>query len=299
MLSRWRRAALIALGLVLAASSSVAAASKPALGIKNAKVAVTSPDGLHDATYTLKEPAPLPSPISLGEATTLKLTFTIVDMASGEPVFPQQAHLLFADKKGEEDVTLPVSVKSNGKASFTINTSKLPAALLPTHGTFHLTLLLSSLDAYTPLSYPLGDVSLPPSILKPLSRKRHDLPARPGEPAFQPEIELFHTFRPEEDLGGMGKSLIGTIIALSPWAVLVALITKISPSLNHILPPGSALLWLATLAIIEALIFTYWAILTLPIFLPPFIILCVLSAYAGKVALTDIRADRLKAGGTP
>jgi hypothetical protein len=45
-------------------------------------------------------------------------------------------------------------------------------------------------------------------------------------------------------------------------------ITKISPSLNHILPPGSALLWLATLAIIEALIFTYWAILTLPIVRP-------------------------------
>jgi hypothetical protein len=52
MLTRWRRAALLALGLVVAASSSVAAASKPALGIKNAKVAVTSPDGLHDATYT-------------------------------------------------------------------------------------------------------------------------------------------------------------------------------------------------------------------------------------------------------
>jgi hypothetical protein len=105
------------------------------------------------------------------------------------------------------------------------NTSKPPAALLPTHGNFHLTLLLSSLDAYTPLSYPLGDVSLPPSILKPLSRKRHDLPARPGEPAFQPEIELFHTFRAEEDLGGMGMSLVGTILALSPWAVLVALVS--------------------------------------------------------------------------
>jgi hypothetical protein len=51
MLTSWRRAALLALGL-LAASSPVSAASKPALGIKNAKVAVTSPDGLHDATYT-------------------------------------------------------------------------------------------------------------------------------------------------------------------------------------------------------------------------------------------------------
>jgi oligosaccharyltransferase complex subunit delta (ribophorin II) len=78
---------------------------------------------------SLKEPAPLPSPIVLGEATTFKLTFTIVDTASGEPVFPQQAHLLFADTKGEEDVTLPVSVKSNGKASFTIVSAACGASL--------------------------------------------------------------------------------------------------------------------------------------------------------------------------
>ena len=61
----------------------------------------------------------MPSAVALGESTTMKLTFTVVDTSSSQAVFPQQAHLLFEDPKGG-DVTLPVTVKSNGKASFTI-----------------------------------------------------------------------------------------------------------------------------------------------------------------------------------
>lgn len=69
--------------------------------------------------YRLKEPAPLSKAIALEEGSTLKLTFGVVDTVSGEPVFPQQALLLFEDQRGD-DVRLPVTVKSNGKASFTI-----------------------------------------------------------------------------------------------------------------------------------------------------------------------------------
>jgi hypothetical protein len=68
----------------------------------------------------LKEPAPLPSAIELGEGGTLKFTFTAIDTTSGSVIQPKQAHLLFEDLKGEEDVTLPVTIKENGKASFTI-----------------------------------------------------------------------------------------------------------------------------------------------------------------------------------
>jgi len=71
-------------------------------------------------TYRLKELAPLPSAIELGEGGTLKFTFTAIDTTSGSAVQPKQAHLLFEDLKGEEDVTLPVTIKENGKASFTI-----------------------------------------------------------------------------------------------------------------------------------------------------------------------------------
>lgn len=70
--------------------------------------------------YRVKEPEPWPKAIELGEGGTFKLTFTVVDTASGEATYPKQAHLLFQDLKGEEDVTLPVTVKENGKAGFTI-----------------------------------------------------------------------------------------------------------------------------------------------------------------------------------
>lgn len=71
----------------------------------------------------MKELAPLPSTIELGEGGTLKFTFTAIDTTSGQGVYPKQAHLLFEDLKGEEDVTLPVTIKENGKASFTIVSS--------------------------------------------------------------------------------------------------------------------------------------------------------------------------------
>jgi len=73
-----------------------------------------------ELTFRLKEPAPLPKAIELVEGGTLKFTFTAIDTSSGENVSPKQAHLVFEDMKGEEDVTLPVTVKDNGKAGFTI-----------------------------------------------------------------------------------------------------------------------------------------------------------------------------------
>lgn len=70
--------------------------------------------------YRVKEPQPWPKAIELAEGGTFKLTFTVVDTASGEATSSKQAHLLFQDLKGEEDVMLPVTVKDNGKAGFTI-----------------------------------------------------------------------------------------------------------------------------------------------------------------------------------
>ncbi|WWC86167.1 uncharacterized protein L201_001040 [Kwoniella dendrophila CBS 6074] len=282
--------------LGLFAASSVVA--KGAIGIKQGKVAVTSPDGLGDATYTLKEPTPLPSPIALSEGSTFKLSFSVIDTASGEGIYPQQAHLLFEDPKGD-DVTLPVTVKTNGKAQITINTAKPHPALLFTHGKFHLTLLLSSLDSLQPLSYPLGELSLPQSILKPLPRKRHDLPPRQGEPAFQAQQELYHTFKDDPKTVGWTLSLIGIVITLAPWTVLFGLLRKISPSLNFQTPPVSSYVFLLVLGALEALIFVYWLRLKLYHLLPAFLGLSVIATYTGILALRELRARRLQAGGAP
>ncbi|ORY23713.1 Oligosaccharyltransferase subunit Ribophorin II-domain-containing protein [Naematelia encephala] len=268
------------------------------LGIKQGKISITSPNGLNDATYPLKEPTPLSFPITLTDDSTLKLSFSVVDTSSGEGVFPQQAHLLFHDPKGD-DVTLPIALKSNGKASFTINGAKIPTSLAQTHGTLHLTLLLSSLSAHDPLLYPLGTLILPPTSLRLPPRKRHDLPPRAGEPAFKPEQELFHTFRQDEKTVGFVKSALGTGLVLSPWAVLAALFGKVSGELDFKSPPLSSWLFLSSLAALEALILTYWVALKLYHLLAVLIPLSLASAYAGKIALGSLREKRLKAGGAP
>ena len=178
-----------------------------------------------------------------------------MDTSTGNPVLPQQAHLLFEDVKGG-DVTLSVNVKPNGRASFVFvssvwlphgtllilifsltflcvvsvnrcqNTAKPITALLSTHGTFEMTLILSTLDPNTqPLMYPFGRLILPDSILRPIPRARHDLPPREGEPAFQPQQELFHTFREDEKTVGFLKTAIGTGLVLAPWLVLLVLVS--------------------------------------------------------------------------
>ncbi|KAK8865864.1 hypothetical protein IAR55_001012 [Kwoniella newhampshirensis] len=295
MFASLKRVAIVGLVAVL---STTAVSAKGALGIKAGKVSVTSSDGISDASYTLKEPAPLPNPITLTESSIFKLAFTVIDTTTGEAVYPQQAHLLLEDPKGD-DVTLPLSVKGNGKAQITINTAKPHPALLTTHGKFQITLLLSALDSLTPLAYPLGELTLPDSILKPLPRKRHDLPPRQGEPAFQAEQEIVHTFKEEEKTVGWTKSGAGVIITLAPWALLLGLLSNIFPSLNFQSPPVSSYIFLLVLAAIETLIFVYWVGLKLYQLLPPLIALFVIAAYTGMVALRELRVRRLKAGGAP
>ncbi|KAK4687279.1 hypothetical protein P7C73_g2841, partial [Tremellales sp. Uapishka_1] len=287
----------VVLGCTLALLSVVSAASTGALAIKNGKVAVTSPDGLNDVSHTLKEPTLFPA-VSLAAGSVFKLSFTAIDTSSGEGTVPQQAHILFEDARGDQ-VTLPVNVKATGKAAFTINTAKLSPALQTTASPLHLTLLLSSLSSLEPLLYPLGEVSLPESLLSPPARKRHDLPARAGEPAFQAEQELFHTFKEDEKEIGWFKSILGTTIALAPWLVLLALIANIYPQFNLQTPPTSSYLFIATLAGLEGLIVVYWVGWKLYQFLPPFLALSVVSAYVGKVALGDLREKRIIAGGAP
>lgn len=87
-----------------------------------------------------------------------------------------------------------------------------------------MTLILGSIKL-APIRMELGKVQLPRSALTAPPRKRHDLPPREGEPAFQPEPELFHTFREDEKLVGGFKSVIGTIAVLAPWTVVLGLVS--------------------------------------------------------------------------
>lgn len=63
-------------------------------------------------------------------------------------------------------------------------------------------------------------------MLKPVKRKRNDLPPRQGEPAFQVQPELFHTFEPDPKEIGAFVSLVGTGLVLAPWVLFAALVSQ-------------------------------------------------------------------------
>lgn len=112
------------------------------------------------------------------------------------------------------------------------NTAKLPPALIHSRGTSNLTLFISSLSPeISPISIPLTSLTIHPSLLKVIRTDRHAIPPRAGEPAFRPQEELAHTFKVEEKSVGAFISLIGLGITLSPWLVLVAMVSIINLSL--------------------------------------------------------------------
>ena len=177
-------------------------------------------------------------------------------------------------------------------ATYTQNSAKPPAALRSAE--YSLTLLLSTHDDY--VSQALGSIALPSSAVKPSPRGRHDLPPRQGEPAFQPQPEIFHTFEPEEKTIGFLKSALGTVFVLAPWILLAGLVshawgsaygqyTKISPTYAGL--SGYSTLFLGTLAALEGLIVIYWLQLQLYQFLPIFLPLSLVTAYTGRLALSN------------
>lgn len=189
--------------------------------------------------HRLKEPEPLPSPITLSTQSTLKLSFSVVDVASSSGLVPSQSTILFEDAHGDtaRDVYLPLNIKpptsAGGKVagSFVLNMAKPPYPLAHSaHGSYKVSLILSSLAAdTTPLLYPLGEVRLAQEALHEPLRQRHDLPPRQGEPAFRPQQELFHTFRQDEGTVGTLKTGVGMALVLGPWAVLLLLVRLGAP----------------------------------------------------------------------
>ncbi|KAL7424198.1 hypothetical protein Q5752_001784 [Cryptotrichosporon argae] len=261
------------------------------LAIKNAKLSLTSP-GADDQSYALD--TPLTAPIELAEHGALKLSFAVYDAATSAAVAPRQASVLFEDPTGAAaDVVLPVSVKTTGKASFTLNLAKAPAPILASPGEFTLTLLLSS-PTTKPLAYPIGTLRLPAAALLPVLRTRHALPPRAGEPAFAPEPEIVHMFRADEKSVPAPVSAVGTAAVLAPWAVLAYLYARLRPSLQPSAAPTTAYVFVAALAGLEALIAAYWLGGRLYTFLPPFLALGTATAYVGTVASRALRDRREK-----
>jgi oligosaccharyltransferase complex subunit delta (ribophorin II) len=193
----------------------------------------------------------------------LKLQFNIVDTASSTPLKAQQVHLQFKDVETGDTVVLPVIVKSKGNARFDLvggsqtrrlstmakphpndvvspllsptkqKAASLPPSLTHSTGTFTLTLNIGHPSTIHPFQYLLGTLTLPTSLLhapSPYSIDRHALPPPHGFPAFKPQPEIAHTFRPDEKTVGKVQSSVGTWgVVVVPWIVLAGLVSSFFP----------------------------------------------------------------------
>ncbi|CAG8752041.1 6545_t:CDS:2, partial [Acaulospora colombiana] len=105
-------------------------------------------------------------------------------------------------------------------------------------------------------------------------------PTSPEEVHYHPQPEIQHTFRPQAKIPMKAISGIFALATIMPWFILLGL----TPNLftNQIFP------FVALLAVFEALLVTYWIRLKLPQVLTYGAILSVITAAAGKRALSAI-----------
>ncbi|KAF8512525.1 oligosaccharyl transferase delta subunit [Hysterangium stoloniferum] len=242
-----------------------------------------------DASIIRNEPlslASLPSPpLALEWSDTLKLTFQILEKDSGKGVQPHQTFLRFYDPQTDEEGIQPIRVSNSGKASFELSAARPPASIPPTANAsspLQVTLIIGSFE-HSPMSQPLFELSLPPSL---------PAPQHPDEASFHKLPEIHHTFRPEPKTPYVIFSAIGTGLVIAPWVVLVGLWASIPHRLPHLFNP-LILLFVGLLGSLEGLLFMYWVNLRLGEVLLYGAVLGGVTIAAGKSALSKVAQWRV------
>jgi len=261
--------------------AAIAQAAK--LSVESTKYTVISGKG-EPSTKSLSPTEKLSETVTLTQDDTLKLSFQIVDKASGKGVQPEQTFLRFYDEESGEEGIQPVRVTSSGKAKFDLSMAKPPASLPPTStAPLKVTLLIGS-SSHSPEKLELFNLYVPAS---------YPATAHPDEANFHLLPELAHTFRADPKLPPVAISaLFAGIVFVAPWIVLLGLWFSISPSLPRLFSPN-ILPFTASLGAFEFLLYRYWVDLKLGDVLTYGSILGVITVFTGRHALASIADRRL------
>ncbi|KAJ4490201.1 oligosaccharyl transferase delta subunit [Lentinula aciculospora] len=222
--------------------------------------------------------------VTISQDQTLKLSFQVVDKATGKGVQPEQAFLRFYDEQSGEEGIQPVRVTSSGKAKFDLSMAKPPSSLPPSStAPLKVTLLLGA-SSYSPQKLELFDLYVPAS---------HPAPVHPDEPKFHLLPELVHTFRPDPQLPPRAISALFTVLVLVvPWTILCGLWFSVAPRVPRLFSPN-ILPFTASLFAFEYLLYQYWVDLKLGDVLTYGAVLGVVTVFTGRHALASIADRRL------
>ncbi|KAG8992073.1 hypothetical protein FRB94_013383 [Tulasnella sp. JGI-2019a] len=244
------------------------------LSFKGGKASISGADAT--VTHSVNLDPSKTAQLNLASDETFKMVFTVFDDEKGADVMPHQAFLRFWDEKTEEEGIVPVKVARDGKARFSMNVRKPPTGLPPTteNNPLKVSLILGSFT-YEGAVLPVFDITLPPS---------GSVPPHPDEALYHPQPEIFHTFRPDQKLPPKPISFLFAGLTLAPWLLLFGFLSKLPISLA---PTTKTIPFIACLAAFEGLLFWYWVDLYLGQVLTYGAVLGLLTAVAGKHALSS------------
>ncbi|KAJ3715069.1 oligosaccharyl transferase delta subunit [Lentinula raphanica] len=262
--------------------AAVAQAAK--LSADSVKYSIISAKGEPSTKSIVPTEKPSSEVVTLSNDQTLKLSFQVVDKASGKGVQPQQAFLRFYDEQSGEEGIQPVRVTSSGKAKFDLSMAKPPSSLPPTsNAPLHVTLLLGS-TSYSPQKLELFKLHVPVS---------HPAPVHPDEAKYHVLPQLAHTFRPDPKLPPRAISALFTgLVLIVPWSILLVLWLTVSPQVPHLFSPN-IIPFTASLGAFEFLLYRYWVDLKLGDVLAYGSVLGVITVFTGRHALANIADRRL------
>lgn len=182
------------------------------------------------------------------------------------------------------------------------NMARPPLSLPPTTTKpLQVSLLLGSFE-YDPVELQLFDLVLPESL---------SAPFHPDEVSYHLQPEIHHTFRPDPTSPPRIISAVFSAVVLAPWVVLLGLVSKarylsgrywwynqwasIPHPLPHLFNPA-VLSFVSLLTAFEGLLLWYWVALKLGEVLAYGAVLSIVTAAAGKYALSNIARWRISAG---
>ncbi|CAG8549223.1 3073_t:CDS:2 [Paraglomus occultum] len=261
--------------------------SDGAISIQNLKLTVITPEREAQISKSLAYPETLSSPLILSPDDTFKLSLNIQEKDSDKAFHPHQALLTLTDEKTREQYLLVIKVREKGKARVELDMKAAPDDLTSHSGNYSMEIILGTPSHSNPFRYRIGTLNIEGTIKSP----------RKAPIVYGPRPEIHHVFRDGERSPSLWISYTFSIIALTPWIVLVGGWKYIKVNLSLLLSKPTESLpviaFLSSLLAMETLLFGYWISLNLLQTLPWLAASSLVAFVTGQRALTKVQTWRL------
>ncbi|KAL4729189.1 hypothetical protein ACLX1H_003600 [Fusarium chlamydosporum] len=274
----------IASSLVFLTSVASAALS---WSFKDGSVIVSSKRG-QDVTANNQEP--VKDTLVLGKADAIKVSLTTTE--DSEAKRPHQAFITITESTGLE-ISLPLDIKSSGKAVGTISHKDLPVQFILSDEPLKANLVLGSFSSSSPLISPIFNIEIHHVPNAP--RPQYEPPMRYG-----PRAEIHHIFKVGDSSPPTIISLVFVLAIVATFPALLIGWYTLGGNLDHLpkalgAAPISHALFVGSIIAIEGSLFLYYVKWNLFQLLPVFSGLSIVAFLSGVKALSEVQGRRLAA----